>query len=65
MLYAVAAVILFPRRVPRPEAAAAAEAGILGQWSRIVWLALWIAAASFTAMPQLTMNGLDSMLTVT
>jgi hypothetical protein len=64
LLYAAAAVILFPRRVPRPEAAAAAEAGILGQWSRMAWLALWIAAAFFTAMPQLTMNGLDSMLTV-
>jgi len=62
--YAVAAVILYPRRVPRPGAAAAAEAGILGQWSRMAWLALWIAAAFFTAMPQLTMNGLDSMLTV-
>jgi len=29
-----------------------------------VWLALWIGAAFFTAMPQLTMNGLDSMLAV-
>ena len=62
LLYAVAAVILYPRRVPRPGAA---EAGIMGQWSRMVWLALWIGAAFFTAMPQLTMNGLDSMLTVT
>ncbi len=31
LLYAVAAVILYPRRVPRQEAAAAAEAGIMGQ----------------------------------
>jgi hypothetical protein len=36
LLYAVAAVILFPRRAPRREAAAAAEAGTIGQWSRLV-----------------------------
>ncbi len=64
LLYAVAGVVLFPRHPPRQEAAAAAEAGVMGQWSRVLWLGLWIGAAFFTAMPQLTMNGLDSMLTV-
>jgi hypothetical protein len=64
LLYAAAAVILFPRRTPRPEAATAAEAGITGQWSRTVWLALWIGAAFFTATPQTGENGLQFMLSV-
>src|SRR6266481_6200718 len=34
LLYAVAALVLFPRREPRDGAVAAAEAGIVGQWSR-------------------------------
>lgn len=63
LLYAVAAAVLFPRREPREEAAAAAEAGVLGlYWSRVTWLALWIAAAYFTALPQTGQSGLVFML---
>lgn len=63
LLYAVAAVLLFPRREPRPEPGAAAEAGVLGfYWSRVTWLALWLGAAFFTAAPQTGEGGLVFML---
>lgn len=63
LLYALAAVILFPARQPRAEAAAAAEAGVLGlYWSRVTWLALWIGAAFFTALPQNGPGGVGAML---
>ncbi len=64
LLYAVVSVVLFPGARPREEAAAAAEAGAAGQWSRVLWLALWIGAAFFTALPQTGSNGLEFMLTV-
>ena len=39
LLYVLAAAVLFPARRPRDEAAAAAEAGVLGlYWSRLAWL---------------------------
>jgi hypothetical protein len=62
LLYAIAAAILFPRRQPREEAAVAAEAGVMGQWSRVTWLTLWIGAAFFTALPQIGEGGLIFML---
>ncbi len=63
LLYAVAAALLFPRREPRPEPAAAAEAGVLGfYWSRVTWLALWLGAAFYTARPQTGEGGLVFML---
>jgi hypothetical protein len=64
LLYAAAAAVLFPRRPPRPEAGIAAEAGVMGQWSRTGWLALWIGAAYFTAVPQLGEAGMPFMLSV-
>src|SRR6266581_3989241 len=64
LLYILAAAVLFPARRPRDEAAAAAEAGVLGlYWSRVAWLALWIGAAFFTALPQTGEGGLLFMLT--
>jgi len=64
LLYVLAAAVLFPARRPRDEAAAAAEAGVLGlYWSRLAWLALWIGAAFFTALPQTGEGGLLFMLT--
>jgi hypothetical protein len=62
LLYAVAAAVLFPCRPPREDAATVAEAGIVGQWSRVAWLALWIGAAFFTALPQNGSGGTVSML---
>jgi len=62
LLYVAAAAVLFPRREPREEAAVAAEAGAMGQWARTVWLALWIGAAFFTALPQIGEGGLLFML---
>jgi hypothetical protein len=62
LLYAVAAVVLFPRREPREGTAAPAEAGLMGQYSRMLWLALWIGAAFVTALPQNGPSGLTSML---
>jgi hypothetical protein len=62
LLYVVAAAVLFPRRQPREEAVAAAEDGLLGQWSRVLWLALWIGAAFETALPQNGPNSVFSML---
>ena len=67
LLYAVAAAVLFPRREPRDGVSGpvpAAEAGVVGQWSRVAWLALWIGAAFFTAMPQPGTNSTPFMLTV-
>ncbi len=64
LLYAIAAAVLFPRRRPREDATAAAEAGAAGQWSRVAWLALWIGAAFFTALPQTGEGGLVFMLSV-
>jgi len=64
LLYAVAALVLFPRGEPREEAVAAAEAGVAGQWSRAAWLALWIGAAFFTALPQNGTNSMPFMLTI-
>jgi len=64
LLYAAAAAVLFPRRPPRPEAGSAAEAGVMGQWTRMGWLALWIGAAYFTALPQNGEAGLPFMLSV-
>lgn len=67
LLYAVAAVVLFPRREPRDGAGGpvpAAEAGIARQRSRVAWLALWIGAAFFTALPQTGTNSMPFMLTV-
>jgi hypothetical protein len=64
LLYAVAAAVLFPRRPPRQETISAAEAGVLGQWSRAGWLALWIGAAFFTALPQNGEAGWPFMLTI-
>jgi hypothetical protein len=52
LLYAVAALVLFPRKEPRDGPVATAEAGVAGAWSRAVWLALRIGAAFFTALPQ-------------
>jgi len=63
LLYGVAAAVLWPARRPREAAAAAAEAGLLGlYWSRVAWLALWIGAAFFTALPQTGEGGLVFML---
>jgi hypothetical protein len=62
LLYALAAAVLFPSRQPRQDAAAAAEAGIAGAYTRIGWLFLWIGAAFFTALPQTGQNGLQFML---
>src|SRR6266516_4055965 len=62
LLYAIAAVVLFPRGRPRDDATTAAEAGVIGQWSRVAWLALWIGAAFFTALPQAGEGGLVFML---
>jgi hypothetical protein len=62
LVYALAAAVLFPARRPRADAAAAAEAGIMGPWSRTAWLALWIGAAFFTALPQNGPSGLPFML---
>jgi hypothetical protein len=64
LLYAVAALVLFPRKEPREGAVAAAEAGLAGAWSRAVWLALWIGAALFTALPQTGTNSMPFMLSV-
>jgi hypothetical protein len=64
LLYAVAALVLFPRREPRDGPVPAAEAGFLAQWSRAVWLALWIGAAFFTVLPQTGTNGMPFMLTI-
>jgi hypothetical protein len=36
----------------------------MGQWSRTGWLALWIGAAYFTAVPQNGMGGMPFMLSV-
>ena len=63
-LYAIAAAVLFPRRRPREDASTAAEAGVIGQWSRVAWLALWIGAAFFTALPQAGEGNLDFMVTI-
>ncbi len=55
------------RREPRDGAGGpgpAAEAGIAGQWSRAAWLALWIGAAFFTALPQTGTNSMPFMLTI-
>jgi len=62
LLYAVAAAVLFPGRRPREDAATAAEAGAIGPWSRVAWLALWLGAAFFTALPQTGSGGLVFML---
>ena len=63
LLYGVAAAVLFPARKPQEAAAAAAEAGLLGlYWSRVAWLALWIGAAFFTALPRTGDAGLVFML---
>jgi len=63
LLYAVAAAVLLPARGPQMEATAAAETGALGlYWSRVTWLALWIGAAFFTALPQTGEGGLVFML---
>jgi hypothetical protein len=64
LLYAAASVVLFPRREERDGAVAAAEAGLLGQWSRVPWLVLWIGAAFLTAAPQNGTNSLPFMLTI-
>lgn len=69
LLYAVAAVVLFPRREPRDGTGgplAAAEEGIAAQWGRVVWLALWIGAAFVTALPEnvATMSSMPFMLAV-
>jgi hypothetical protein len=64
LLYAVAALVLFPRREPRDGPVPAAEAGFLGQWGRAVWLALWIGAAFFTVLPQTGTNSVPFMLTI-
>ncbi len=63
LLYAVAAAVLLPAREPRQKAAAAAEMGVLGiYWSRVTWLALWMRAALFSALPQTGEGGLVFML---
>lgn len=62
LLYAVASIVLFPRREERDGAGAAAEAGLLGQWGRVPWLVLWTGAAFFTAAPQNGTNGMPFML---
>jgi hypothetical protein len=63
LLYAVAAAVLLPARSPRDGAAAPADASALGRyWSRVAWLALWIGAAFFTALPQTGEGGLVLML---
>jgi hypothetical protein len=63
LLYAIAAAVLFPARKPKENAAAAAAAGVLGLYgSRVAWLALWIGAAFFTALPQTGDGGLVFML---
>jgi len=64
LLYAAAAVVLFPRTTPRDAAAPPAEAGLAGPWSRTVWLALWIGAAFFSAMPQTGTNSMPFMLAI-
>ncbi len=63
-LYAIAAAVLFPCRRPREDAAAPAEAGAMGQYSRMLWLALWLGAAFFTALPQAGEGGLVFMLLI-
>jgi hypothetical protein len=62
LLYVVAAAVLWPGRRSREEAATAAEAGVLGQWSRVAWLGLWLGAAFYTALPQAGSGGLVFML---
>jgi hypothetical protein len=62
LLYAMAALVLFPRREPRDGPVPAAEAGFLGQWSRAAWLALWIGAAFSTVLPQTGTNSMPFML---
>src|ERR1035437_1580692 len=62
LLYALAAVVLFPGRRPRQDTTTAAEAGAIGWWSRVAWLALWIGAAFYTALPQTGEGGLVFML---
>jgi hypothetical protein len=62
LLYALAAAVLFPARQQCEEAVAAAEAGVMGQYSRMPWLALWIGAAFFTALPQNGPGGVSAML---
>jgi hypothetical protein len=64
LLYAAAAAVLFPRLPARDEAVTAAEAGVMGYWSRTGWLALWLGAAFFTALPQNGEAGWPFMLTV-
>ena len=64
LLYAVASIVLLPRREERDGAAAPAEAGLLGQWGRLPWLVLWIGAAFFTAAPQNGTNSMPFMLAV-
>src|SRR5258708_9432952 len=64
LLYVLAAAVLFRARWPRDEATAAADAGVLGlYWSRMAWLALWIVAAFFTALPPTGEGGMPFMLT--
>jgi hypothetical protein len=62
LLYAAAAAVLFPGRRPREDAATAAEAGVIGPWSRVAWLGLWLGAAFYTALPQAGSGGLVFML---
>lgn len=64
LVYAAAAMVLFPRRPPAREGAgAAAEAGLPGlYWSRVAWLVLWLGAAFVTALPQNGPGAPDSML---
>jgi hypothetical protein len=53
LLYAIAAAVLFLAAQPQEDARAAAEARFAGQLSRAAWLALWLGAAFFTALPQM------------
>ena len=63
LLYGVAAAVLWPARRPRESPSAAAEAGLLGLYrSRVAWLAPWIGAAFYTALPQTGEGGLVFML---
>ncbi len=62
LLYVAAVVVLFPARRPQEKVAAAVEAGIMGQYSRMLWLALWLGAAFFTALPQTGPGGVVFML---